>query len=194
MLLSLVCRFHWRASTKIIIDPGDVRVLSISGRLRFILFKVIRNLVPRRLRTDVRVVTPWKRRVSLDGAHAQVQHAGLVPGVDENRRAADGAEHPVVGRRGRVDRDIALAGYITEAVTRDTRERSKGGTVQSAALRTMAVAEILDRAVCLEPDPLAFTTPGNHLLTPRSCLNHTDARRGRESMPTGMHVGSRGDP
>ncbi len=85
--------------------------------LRVVLFEVVRDFVPRRLRSHIYMISLRARRVAFERAHAQIENIRLLVQGDHNVGTAFRTEDPFM-RSGRgVLTGIAFAGDVPKLIT-----------------------------------------------------------------------------
>jgi len=129
-------------------------------------------------------------RIAINSSHANVQEFRIRPGFDQYVRAAFSTKQPLVFLGRRVCFYIGPTGYIAKFFPGNASERGVGSAMQSAALRTMAVAKVRDVAIDLITNTPTLAAPGDHFGSyfvilfhwiPIECPNETTSRAGRRS-------------
>lgn len=128
----------------------------------FEFLQTVVDFVPGSLGSDPCVVGRRKWRIPLQRTHAQIKARRIALRLDEYRRATDSAEYPVVCFRGCVHLEIGFAPHISKLRSLDSREGRESRPVQTSALGTVAMAEILYIPINLKLNSSALATSLDH--------------------------------
>jgi hypothetical protein len=112
------------------------------------------------------MIASWAGRIAFDCTHAYIKHVRFISQRDQNIGAACGTEDAAMSVGRRITTGIAFTRDVTKLIANDSGKRRKCCAVQAPALRTMAMAEIVDLAVYLETNLFAFTVPTDQIILP----------------------------